>query len=130
MFKHFMHTIIRLRFPRKMKTRSSFRMKNIPSLSSKRQGLLTYLTYIFMILCSDQSIYWFQKEVLKSRNKEVVQLFEHGIGIHHAGMLRQDRSLTEHLFSEGLLKVFFSSNFWLCAHQILFVHISWKICLF
>ncbi|XP_031090606.1 DExH-box ATP-dependent RNA helicase DExH14 isoform X2 [Ipomoea triloba] len=46
-----------------------------------------------------------KKEVLKSRNKEVVQLFDHGIGIHHAGMLRQDRSLTEHLFSEGLLKV-------------------------
>ncbi|VFQ81224.1 unnamed protein product [Cuscuta campestris] len=46
-----------------------------------------------------------KKEVIKSRNKEVVKLFEHGIGIHHAGMLRQDRTLTERLFSEGLLKV-------------------------
>ncbi|KAI5648293.1 hypothetical protein M9H77_34298 [Catharanthus roseus] len=45
------------------------------------------------------------KEVIKSRNKEVVQLFEHGIGIHHAGMLRADRGLTERLFSEGILKV-------------------------
>ncbi|CAN4100374.1 unnamed protein product [Withania somnifera] len=46
-----------------------------------------------------------KKEVFKSRNKEVVQLFEHGIGIHHAGMLRADRNLTERLFSQGLLKV-------------------------
>ncbi|XP_060169501.1 DExH-box ATP-dependent RNA helicase DExH14 isoform X3 [Lycium barbarum] len=46
-----------------------------------------------------------KREVLKSRNKEVVQLFEHGIGIHHAGMLRADRNLTERLFSQGLLKV-------------------------
>ncbi|XP_055829264.1 DExH-box ATP-dependent RNA helicase DExH14 [Solanum dulcamara] len=46
-----------------------------------------------------------KREVFKSRNKEVVQLFEHGIGIHHAGMLRADRNLTERLFSQGLLKV-------------------------
>ncbi|KAL3528461.1 hypothetical protein ACH5RR_007783 [Cinchona calisaya] len=46
-----------------------------------------------------------KKEVLKSRNREVVELFEHGIGIHHAGMLRADRGLTERLFSDGLLKV-------------------------
>lgn len=47
----------------------------------------------------------FQREVLKSRNKQVVQLFEHGVGVHHAGMLRADRGLTERLFSGGLLKV-------------------------
>ncbi|MCD7464619.1 activating signal cointegrator 1 complex subunit [Datura stramonium] len=46
-----------------------------------------------------------KREVFKSRNKEVVQLFEHGIGIHHAGMLRADRNLTERLFSQGILKV-------------------------
>ncbi|PIN12779.1 ATP-dependent RNA helicase [Handroanthus impetiginosus] len=46
-----------------------------------------------------------KKEVLKSRNKELVQLFEYAVGIHHAGMLRADRGLTERLFSEGLLKV-------------------------
>lgn len=46
-----------------------------------------------------------QKEVVKSRNREVVELFGHGFGIHHAGMLRADRSLTERLFSDGLLKV-------------------------
>ncbi|KAM0936673.1 putative DNA helicase [Dioscorea sansibarensis] len=46
-----------------------------------------------------------KKEVAKSRNREVVELFGHGFGIHHAGMLRADRSLTERLFSDGLLKV-------------------------
>ncbi|KAJ4821369.1 Activating signal cointegrator 1 complex subunit 3 [Rhynchospora pubera] len=46
-----------------------------------------------------------KKEVSKSRNREVVEFFEAGFGIHHAGMLRSDRGLTERLFSEGLLKV-------------------------
>jgi len=46
-----------------------------------------------------------QKEVIKSRNKDLVELFEYGVGVHHAGMLRADRGLTERLFSDGLLKV-------------------------
>ncbi|KAL0692216.1 hypothetical protein Bca4012_059396 [Brassica carinata] len=45
------------------------------------------------------------KDVMKSRNKDLVKFFEAGFGIHHAGMLRSDRTLTERLFSEGLLKV-------------------------
>lgn len=46
-----------------------------------------------------------KKEVGKSRNRELVQLFDFGFGIHHAGMLRTDRGLTERLFSAGHLKV-------------------------
>ncbi|KMS97778.1 hypothetical protein BVRB_5g123420 [Beta vulgaris subsp. vulgaris] len=46
-----------------------------------------------------------KKDVMKSRNKELVGLFDYGLGIHHAGMLRSDRGLTERLFSDGLLKV-------------------------
>ncbi|XP_057950653.1 DExH-box ATP-dependent RNA helicase DExH14 isoform X2 [Malania oleifera] len=46
-----------------------------------------------------------KKEVLKSRNKDLVQFSEAGIGIHHAGMLRADRGLTERIFSDGILKV-------------------------
>ncbi|KAF4360857.1 hypothetical protein G4B88_000712 [Cannabis sativa] len=45
------------------------------------------------------------KEVLKSRNKDLVELFGFAVGVHHAGMLRADRGLTERLFSDGLLKV-------------------------
>lgn len=37
-------------------------------------------------------------------NREVAELFDSGFGIHHAGMLRADRTLTERLFSEGLIK--------------------------
>ncbi|KAI4303767.1 hypothetical protein MLD38_039362 [Melastoma candidum] len=46
-----------------------------------------------------------KKEVHKSRNKDLVELFGYGFGVHHAGMLRADRGLTERLFSDGLLKV-------------------------
>ncbi|KXS12052.1 Sec63-domain-containing protein [Gonapodya prolifera JEL478] len=45
------------------------------------------------------------KDVQKSRNKELVELFARGFGIHHAGMLRSDRTLTERLFGDGLIKV-------------------------
>ena len=42
---------------------------------------------------------------MKSRNKDLIELFGLAVGVHHAGMLRSDRGLTERLFSEGLLKV-------------------------
>lgn len=41
----------------------------------------------------------------KSRNREVSTHFENGIGIHHAGMLRGDRKLTEQMFNDGAIKV-------------------------
>ncbi|CAM9532103.1 unnamed protein product, partial [Discosporangium mesarthrocarpum] len=43
--------------------------------------------------------------VQKSRNKELRDLFEAGLGCHHAGMLRSDRGLTERSFEEGAMKV-------------------------
>ncbi|CAI5520447.1 unnamed protein product [Closterium sp. Naga37s-1] len=46
-----------------------------------------------------------EKDVMRSRNREMGELFQAGFGIHHAGMLRPDRSLTEKLFSMGLIKV-------------------------
>ncbi|RIA90966.1 Sec63 Brl domain-containing protein [Glomus cerebriforme] len=45
------------------------------------------------------------RDVSKSKNKELVELFAQGFGIHHAGMLRSDRTMTERLFSQGLIKV-------------------------
>jgi hypothetical protein len=42
---------------------------------------------------------------LSHRNRELGELFEHGFGMHHAGMLRPDRSLTERMFSDGVIKV-------------------------
>lgn len=45
------------------------------------------------------------KVISKSRNKQLVDLFQSGLAMHHAGMLRQDRSLVEKYFAEGLIKV-------------------------
>jgi activating signal cointegrator complex subunit 3 len=41
----------------------------------------------------------------KSRNRELTKYFHNGMGIHHAGMLRGDRKLTEQMFNEGAIKV-------------------------
>ncbi|KNE71806.1 hypothetical protein AMAG_16111 [Allomyces macrogynus ATCC 38327] len=46
-----------------------------------------------------------RRETAKSRNRELRELFDQGFGIHHAGMLRSDRSLTEKLFAAGMIKV-------------------------
>lgn len=44
-------------------------------------------------------------QVQRSRNKQLREMFPEGFGIHHAGMLRADRSLMENMFSRGYLKV-------------------------
>jgi activating signal cointegrator complex subunit 3 len=43
--------------------------------------------------------------VKKSRNREVGMHFQNGMGIHHAGMLRGDRKLTEQMFNDGAIRV-------------------------
>ena len=42
---------------------------------------------------------------MRSRNKQLREMFPDGFGIHHAGMLRQDRNMVEELFSKGFIKV-------------------------
>ncbi|XP_038129491.1 activating signal cointegrator 1 complex subunit 3 [Cyprinodon tularosa] len=46
-----------------------------------------------------------EKQIQRSRNKQMREMFPEGFGIHHAGMLRSDRSLMESSFSKGHLKV-------------------------
>ncbi|XP_022081843.1 activating signal cointegrator 1 complex subunit 3-like [Acanthaster planci] len=46
-----------------------------------------------------------EKQVSKSRNKQLRELFPDGFSIHHAGMLRQDRTLVERCFREGHIRV-------------------------
>ena len=46
-----------------------------------------------------------KQAMAKSRNKQLVELFNGGLGCHHAGMLRNDRTLVEKLFSQGHIKV-------------------------
>ncbi|XP_003701996.2 activating signal cointegrator 1 complex subunit obelus [Megachile rotundata] len=45
------------------------------------------------------------KPFAKSRNKHLTELFNNGLSIHHAGLLRSERNLVEKYFSEGLIKV-------------------------
>lgn len=47
----------------------------------------------------------------KSRNKELRDLFQAGVGCHHAGMLRADRGLTERSFEDGAIKVNFVAKY-------------------
>lgn len=47
----------------------------------------------------------FLHQVERSRNKQLRDLFQYGFGIHHAGMLRQDRNLVEKLFADGFIRV-------------------------
>ncbi|XP_011865347.1 PREDICTED: activating signal cointegrator 1 complex subunit 3 [Vollenhovia emeryi] len=45
------------------------------------------------------------KAFAKSRNKYLGDLFESGLSVHHAGLLRSDRNLVEKYFADGLIKV-------------------------
>lgn len=46
-----------------------------------------------------------EKAISKSRNKQLVELFQSGLAMHHAGMLRSDRNMVEKYFAEGHIKV-------------------------
>ncbi|KAF9247180.1 Sec63-domain-containing protein [Melanogaster broomeanus] len=48
---------------------------------------------------------FFRRSIGESRNKEMKELFDHGFGIHHAGMLRSDRNMMERMFHERAIKV-------------------------
>ncbi|WFD20052.1 RNA helicase [Malassezia caprae] len=60
---------------------------------------------ISSLLTDDRDPSRFEKQVGQSRNKELRELYQHGIGIHHAGMLRSDRDLSEQLFAAGATRV-------------------------
>ena len=45
------------------------------------------------------------KDVKQSKGREIRELVQKGMGIHHAGMPRSDRNLIERLFGEGVLNV-------------------------
>ncbi|CAG0888066.1 unnamed protein product [Darwinula stevensoni] len=46
-----------------------------------------------------------QKNIARSKNKLLNDLFPHGLATHHAGMLRSDRNLVEKYFREGYIQV-------------------------
>lgn len=54
---------------------------------------------------SDGQSKYMNKAFAKSRNKHLGELFNSGLSVHHAGLLRSDRNLVEKYFAEGLIKV-------------------------
>ncbi|KAI0033767.1 Sec63-domain-containing protein [Vararia minispora EC-137] len=48
---------------------------------------------------------FFRADIGMSRNKEMKELFDSGIGIHHAGMLRSDRNMMERIFQARAIRV-------------------------
>lgn len=56
--------------------------------------------------CSEtESFEKYSREMSKVKNKDMRELFQGGFGVHHAGMLRSDRSLTEKMFLSGAIQV-------------------------
>lgn len=47
----------------------------------------------------------FRRELNMSRNREMKELVDVGLGIHHAGMLRSDRTISERLFEQDVTKI-------------------------
>ena len=46
-----------------------------------------------------------QKNMQRSRNKQLREIFDDGFAVHHAGMLRADRHLVEKCFVAGHIRV-------------------------
>lgn len=65
----------------------------------------SFTTIIAFISSSALKYSWINSQVMKSRNKQLRELFPDGFSIHHAGMLRQDRTMVEQLFARGLIRV-------------------------
>ncbi|QLG72969.1 hypothetical protein HG535_0E00530 [Zygotorulaspora mrakii] len=47
----------------------------------------------------------FEKEMAKNRDKDLKEIFQFGFGVHHAGLARTDRNLTERMFKAGAINV-------------------------
>ena len=71
----------------------------------KEEGLLDLLTRAREEGPVAAKINMFRRDLMESRNRELKELFETGFGIHHAGMLRKDRNLSERLFETGVTRV-------------------------
>jgi len=77
---------------------ATVRMANfLKDMASKNDTLKYFL--------SDGQAKYVNKAFAKSRNKHLGELFNSGLSVHHAGLLRSDRNLIEKYFADGLIKV-------------------------
>lgn len=64
-----------------------------------------YATYELLENAFHEKYTLMKRAVDNSKSTELQELFRKGVGTHHAGMLRNDRLLSEQLFEMGLIKV-------------------------
>ena len=55
--------------------------------------------------CDTSKLHDSERMIRRAKNQQLVELFQSGFAIHHAGMLRVDRNLVETLFRAGVIKV-------------------------
>lgn len=47
----------------------------------------------------------YSRDMTKHKDKDMKEIFQFGFGVHHAGMSRSDRNLTEQMFKDGAINV-------------------------
>lgn len=77
---------------------ATVRMATVLRELALKNGTLKYFQ-------SDEQAKHVNKAFAKSRNKHLGELFNNGLSVHHAGLLRSDRNLVEKYFADGLIKV-------------------------
>ncbi|XP_070529039.1 activating signal cointegrator 1 complex subunit 3 isoform X2 [Cardiocondyla obscurior] len=77
---------------------ATVRMANVLKDLALKNGTMKYFL-------SDGQTKYINKAFVKSRNKYLGELFNSGLSVHHAGLLRSDRNQVEKYFSDGLIKV-------------------------
>jgi activating signal cointegrator complex subunit 3 len=77
---------------------ATVRMANFLRDTASKNDTLKYFL-------SDGQAKYVNKAFVKSRNKHLGELFNSGLSVHHAGLLRSDRNLIEKYFADGLIKV-------------------------
>lgn len=60
---------------------------------------------IFLPELSPEDEAYFKRKMTQSRDRDLKELYEKGFGVHHAGMSRSDRNLTEQMFLKGAIRV-------------------------
>ena len=87
-----------LRRPGRQEIRHACQQHNRTPQQKGKQGF-------FQTPIDHEEYSYYSGRVQRSHNAQLQKLFASGIGIHHAGMRRADRSLVEEMFAKGVLRV-------------------------
>ena len=81
------------------------RRETSKTIDSMMELVMKNNTFAMVDNTKHEKFTYFKKKVDKSKSAELQQFFLKGVGIHHAGMLRADRTLTEQMYEAGVIKV-------------------------